>query len=94
MVRAARELGHGGGVVLAVPVPEEAAIPSDQLTDVIESGLAQANAAGVRGAAVTPFVLGQLVDATGGSTLEANVALAVNNARVAAELAAALVADG
>ena len=94
VVRAARDLGHGGGVVLAVPVPEEAAIPSDQLTDVIESGLAQAHAAGVRGAAVTPFVLGQLVDATGGSTLEANVALAVNNARVAADLAAALVADG
>ena len=76
------------------PVPEEAAIPSDAHRGVIESGLAQAHAAGVRGAAVTPFILGQLVDATGGSTLEANVALAVNNARVAAELASALVADG
>ncbi len=94
VVRAARDLGHGGGIVLAVPVPEEAAIPSEQLTEVIESGLAQAHAAGVRGAAVTPFVLGQLVDATGGSTLDANVALAVNNARVAAELASALAAGG
>ena len=87
---AAWDLGHGGGLVLAVPVPEEAAIPSDQLDAVIESGLAQAHAAGVRGAAVTPFVLGQLVDATGGSTLDANLALAVNNARVAAEVAGAL----
>jgi pseudouridine-5'-phosphate glycosidase len=49
-----------------------------------------AEAAGVRGAAVTPFILGRLVDATGGNTLEANVALAVNNARVAADLATAL----
>jgi pseudouridine-5'-phosphate glycosidase len=39
---------------------------------------------------VTPFILGRLVDATGGNTLEANVALAVNNAKVAADLAAAL----
>jgi pseudouridylate synthase len=90
IVRAARELGYGGGMVLAVPVPEEAAIPADELDAAIEAGLAQARSAGVTGAAVTPFVLGQLVDATGGSTLEANLALAVNNARVAAELAVEL----
>jgi pseudouridylate synthase len=90
IVQAARDLGYGGGLVLAVPVPEEAAIPADELDAAIESGLAQARSAGVTGAAVTPFVLGQLVDATGGSTLAANVALAVNNARVAAELAVAL----
>ncbi len=87
---AAGALGYYGGTVLAVPIPEEAAIPAEQLQAAIESGLAQARAAGVTGAAVTPFVLGQLVDATGGSTLDANVALAVNNARVAAELAVEL----
>ncbi len=90
VVRAARALGHEGGLVLAVPIPDEAAIPRDAIDAAIESGLAQAEAAGVRGGAVTPFVLGQLVDLTGGSTLDANVALAVNNARVAADLACAL----
>ena len=65
-------------------------MPREALEAAIESGLAEAEAAGVRGAAVTPFILGRLVDATGGNTLDANVALAVNNAEVAAELAAAL----
>jgi pseudouridine-5'-phosphate glycosidase len=92
VVRAARDLGHDGGLVLAVPVPEEAAMPREDVEEAIESGLRQAHAAGVRGAAVTPFILGHLVDATGGSTLDANVALAVNNARVAAKLAWALAA--
>lgn len=90
VVQAARGLGYGGGLVLAVPIPEEAAMPRDALDAAIEHGLAEAEAAGIRGAAVTPFILGRLVDATGGSTLEANVALAVNNAEVAAELAGAL----
>ena len=61
----------------------------EDVDEAIESGLHQAHAAGVRGAAVTPFILGHLVDATGGSTLDTNVALAVNNARVAGELASA-----
>jgi pseudouridine-5'-phosphate glycosidase len=65
-------------------------MPREALDGAIEQGLAEAEAAGVRGAAVTPFILGRLVDATGGNTLEANVALAVNNAAVAADLAAAL----
>ncbi len=90
VVRAARDLGHDGGLLLAVPVPAEAAMPREDVDEAIESGLRQAHAAGVRGAAVTPFILGHLVDATGGSTLDTNVALAVNNARVAAELASAL----
>ena len=90
VISAARSLGHTGGLVLAVPVPEEAALPREDVDEAIESGLAQAHAAGVRGAAVTPFILGHLVDATGGSTLDANVALAVNNAGVAADLAVAL----
>jgi pseudouridylate synthase len=91
VISASRDLGHDGGLVLAVPVPEAAALPREDVDEAIESGLAQAHAAGVRGAAVTPFILGHLVDATGGSTLDANVALAVNNAGVAAELAVAVV---
>ncbi len=90
VARTAWDLGHGGGLVLAVPIPEEAAMPREALDDAITAGLAEAEAAGVRGAAVTPFILGRLVDATGGNTLKANVALAVNNAAVAAELAGAL----
>ncbi len=90
VVRAARDVGHDGGLLLAVPVPEEAAMAREDVDEAIESGLQQAHAAGVRGAAVTRFILGHLVDATGGSTVDTNVALAVNNARVAGELAGAL----
>ncbi len=90
VAEAAWDLGHAGGEVLAVPIPEEAALPREALDAAIEAGLAEAESAGVRGAAVTPFILGRLVDATGGSTLDANVALAVNNAGVAADVATAL----
>jgi pseudouridine-5'-phosphate glycosidase len=71
-----------------VPGPAEDAMP----TDVVEIAVAQAlrEAAHVRGAEVTPFLLGALERATGGQSLRTNVALLKNNARVAAEIAVAI----
>jgi pseudouridylate synthase len=78
------ELG-GGGLLLGRP-PDESL---DDVEPLIESALADASAAGVRGGAVTPFVLARLHAESGGRTLQANRALIEGNARLAGEIAAA-----
>ena len=79
-----------GGMLVCNPVPAQHALPVDTVNQAIAQALAQANAQGIRGKALTPFLLGALERLTGGSSVETNVALAVNNAQVAAQLAAAL----
>ena len=78
------------GVVLAVPPPEP--VPREAVEAAVEAGLAEARARGVRGKAVTPFLLEAVARATLGRARAANVALLERNARVAAEVAAALAA--
>jgi len=78
------------GVLLTVPIPIEAELDATQLDSVLAQALADCEAAGIRGAAVTPFVLGRIGEATEGRSVPANLALAENNARVAAEIAAAV----
>jgi pseudouridylate synthase len=90
--RAHRALGAPGAVLLCVPPPAADAIPAAEVEAAIAGALARADAAGVRGKEVTPFLLRAVAEATGGRTLEANVALLGNNARVAAAVAAAVCA--
>lgn len=78
------------GLLLTVPIPAAFALDAEQLDAVLESALAECEASGIRGAAVTPFVLGRIGEATAGRSVPANLALAENNARVAAEVAVAL----
>jgi pseudouridylate synthase len=82
------------GVLVTVPIPEHAALDAAMLDDVLAGALADCEAAGIVGAAVTPFVLGRIADATSGGSIPANLALAENNARVAADIAVALSARG
>jgi len=84
------DLGMPGGVVVANPIPLEAELPADEIAAAITSALADADATGLRGAAVTPFVLGRLAAATQGRSVPANLALAEHNAGVAARIAVAL----
>lgn len=79
-----------GGVLVANPVPEEAALPREEMEEVIGRSLAAARAAGVTGKEVTPFLLARLADETAGKSLVANRALVVSNAGVAARVAVAL----
>ena len=79
--------GLGGGAVVANPIPEADALDAEALDAAVLEALAEAEHRGIRGKAVTPFLLARLVQATGGRSLEANVALVLNNARVAAGLA-------
>ena len=80
------------GVLLAVPIPAEAALDAAALDQVLVAALADAEASSITGAAVTPFVLGRIGEATAGSSVPANLALAENNCRVAAEVAVAIAA--
>ena len=82
-----------GGVLLTVPIPVADELDPAALDAVLAGALADADAAGITGAAVTPFVLGRIADATAGRSVPANLALAEHNAAVAAEVAVA-VADG
>lgn len=78
------------GVLVAAPIPEADELPAAELDDVLRRALADCDAAGISGAAVTPFVLGRISEATAGRSVPANLALAENNAAVAAEIAAAI----
>ncbi|HJN04051.1 MAG TPA: pseudouridine-5'-phosphate glycosidase [Alphaproteobacteria bacterium] len=89
LIAAHARLGRGG-LVITSPVPEGQAIPADELEIWIEAALAAASARGIAGKAVTPFLLAQLALVSNGRTLKANIALAVNNARVGGEIAVAL----
>ena len=80
------------GVLVAVPIPEADALDAAELDAVVADALAECAASGIVGAAVTPFVLGRIGAATEGRSVPANLALAENNARVAAEIAVAIAA--
>ncbi len=84
------QLDRGAGMVVCVPIPEGNALPRAEMEREIDVALAAADRAGVYGSDVTPFLLAHLGEASSGRTLEANVALLRNNARVAAEIAIAL----
>ncbi len=92
ILQARIDLGLPGGVVVANPIPTAAALPQDEVDTAITAALRDAKEAGLRGSAVTPFVLGRLAMVTEGRSIPANLALAENNATVAARIAVALVA--
>jgi pseudouridine-5'-phosphate glycosidase len=80
------------GVLLTTPIPASDELDAGALQEKLEAALAAADAEGVTGAAVTPFILGRIEQETAGESIPANVALAVNNAQLAARVAAELAA--
>lgn len=80
----------GFGAILAQPLDQEIAVPADEFAAAMRQAEAEAKAANVTGPRSTPFLLSRLADLTVGKTLAANQALIVSNARLAAEVAAAL----
>lgn len=92
MLAARWKLGLGGGSVIANPIPPQYEMPADTINAAIEQALADAEAAGVRGKDVTPFLLARVKDLTGGDSLESNIALVRNNAALAADVARELAA--
>ena len=88
--RAKRALGLPGGLLVAVPVPEDDEVPAHAIEPAIAQALAEAEQRGLRSAEVTPFLLSRVAALTGERSLAANLALLKNNARVAAQIAVAL----
>jgi pseudouridine-5'-phosphate glycosidase len=89
VMRAQDAYGHGQGIVLANPIPLEQQWDPAEHDRVLEIALAEADAAGVTGKAVTPFLLLRIVQLSEGRSLEVNLDLARNNVRVAGSIATA-----
>ena len=90
--RARRAIGQQGAILIANPVPEESEIPADIMSGHIADAVRAAEAEGIRGKKVTPFLIGKILELTKGTSLAANIALIRNNARLAGEIAVALAA--
>lgn len=79
-----------GGVIIGNPVPAEYAMPNALIDAAIEQALAELESQGIGGKDSTPFLLKRVVELTGGDSLETNIQLVLNNARVAAQIAVAM----
>lgn len=80
-------MGLPGGQLVANPIPADAEIPAQDLAPVIQQAQSEADAQGISGKAVTPFLLSRIFELTEGRSLTANIALVRNNARLAAQIA-------
>ncbi|MBR5093516.1 MAG: pseudouridine-5'-phosphate glycosidase [Oscillospiraceae bacterium] len=88
--RAQRDLGYKGGMLVTDPIPEEYAMEKTVIDAAIEQALKEAKEQGIHGKETTPFLLAKVVELTGGESLESNIQLVLNNARLAARTAAEL----
>ncbi|PID63910.1 MAG: pseudouridine-5-phosphate glycosidase [Gammaproteobacteria bacterium] len=91
-LRAKWDMGLNGGVVIANPIPEAAAMSEDVINQAIQTALQEANEQGIRGKESTPFLLSRVKALTGGDSLDANIELVYHNAKVGAQIAVALAA--
>lgn len=92
IARAKWELGMRGAVVVGVPIPAEAGMDFQEMEEVIQRAVHEARREGIHGRALTPYLLAAVERATEGRSVQANEALLVNNAGVAAQIARAWVA--
>ena len=81
--------GLKGGILITNPIPEEYAMDANTINTAITAALADAQRDGIKGKEVTPYLLKKIVELTGGDSLESNIQLVLNNARVGAEIAKA-----
>ncbi|MGV8909177.1 MAG: pseudouridine-5'-phosphate glycosidase [Propionicimonas sp.] len=89
LMRAKWDLGLAGGIVVANPIPVTDEIPEGQISLLITQAVTEAEERGITGAAITPFLLGRIVELSGGDSLRANIALVKNNAVLGARVAVA-----
>jgi len=89
MMRAKWELGLSGGAIIGNPIPEEYAMPKEEIDSAINAALANASKLGVTGKEITPFLLNAIKEITEGRSLETNMQLVKSNAKLAARIAAA-----
>ncbi|MBP5636247.1 MAG: pseudouridine-5'-phosphate glycosidase [Bacteroidales bacterium] len=88
--KAKQEMGLGGGMLVTNPIPEEYSMDKAVIDAAIDQAVEECRQKGIRGKETTPFLLARIKDITGGDSLEANIALVLNNARLAARVAACM----
>lgn len=86
-ILAKREMGLDGGVLVTNPIPEEYAMNKEEMDIAINSAIEEMNKQGVHGKDSTPFLLAKIKELTGGKSLDSNIQLVFNNARVGAQVA-------
>ena len=89
--RAQQEMGLGGGMLVANPIPEAYSMDPARINAAIDQAVADARRLGIHGKETTPYLLARVKDLTGGDSLSANIQLVLNNARLAAHIAKSLV---
>ena len=88
--RAQQDMGLGGGMLVTNPIPEEWSMDPVRINAAIDEAVADARRLGIKGKETTPYLLARVQELTGGDSLEANIKLVLNNARLAALTAKAL----
>lgn len=86
-LRAKLDLGTDGAIVVTNPIPEEHALESHEIDQVIDAAIADMQKSGITGKESTPFLLARIAERTGGKSLNANIELVLNNAQLAAKIA-------
>ena len=89
IVKAKREMGLAGGILIANPIPEEYSMPEEEINAVIEKATAEMEEKGIKGKECTPFLLARIAEITEGKSLASNIRLVYNNAAVGTEIAKA-----
>ena len=87
IIRAKREFGLDGAVLITNPIPEEYSMDADAINAVIDSAIKEMDEKGIKGKECTPFLLAKIAEITGGKSLESNIQLVFNNAAVGTEIA-------
>ena len=88
--RAQQEMGLGGGMLVTNPIPKEYSMDPIRINAAIDEAIADSKRLGIHGKETTPYLLARVKELTGGDSLEANIQLVLNNARLAAQTARAL----
>ena len=91
MFKAQIDLGLKGGMLVTNPIPEEYSMDKAVIDAAIDQAIKEASEKGIKGKETTPFLLAKVVELTGGDSLDSNIALVLNNARLAAKTAAEFV---
>ena len=89
IMKVQRDLGLKSGILVTNPIPQEYSMDADRINAVIDQAIQEANEKGIHGKETTPFLLAKVKEITGGDSLDANIQLVFNNARLAAQTAAA-----
>ena len=83
-------MDYPGGMLITNPIPEQYAMPADEINAAISQALKEADEQGVKGKKITPFLLARVCELTGGESLASNIQLVLNNVRLASRVAVAL----